>query len=400
MLITPERFNEVNQDFFESLIENGIEENIHLDYKEQLGSNAEIAKDLSSFANNDGGIIIYGMREVNNKPTEIIPLNQPNLREKIDQIARNGIDPSLDIRILPVDVNIEGNEGQIFLIYIPRKYPILHQAVTRGKYYKRTEFTSSQMSNFEIETAFNLAYNYEKRINTLYQNILNDGEYLINIPSPTRMLIHMISIDALNPNESMDLEIIFNNFEDYLRPPGCTFGKKIERNLLGLLVSCGPEPYTDTYVGYVQLYRIGMIEAIDSSLLKPTTQLYGRSYTRPVKKLGMWYLEKNIIDSCENYLKTLEKVGVGLPIYLYLSFTHMKDYEISLIPYVDSFISKYSDMCKKDEILLPRIKIDSFGVDFEKKLKSSFDIFWNVFNQPGSRNYDKNGCFIHNLFKG
>jgi len=50
MLITPDRFNKVNQDFLESLIKNGIEENIHLDYKEQLGSNAEIAKDFSSFA--------------------------------------------------------------------------------------------------------------------------------------------------------------------------------------------------------------------------------------------------------------------------------------------------------------------------------------------------------------
>jgi len=151
------------------------------------------------------------------------------------------------------------------------------------------------MSNFEIETAFNLAYNYEERINTLYQKRLNDlnsGEYHISIPGPTRMLIHMISIDALNANESMNLEIVFNNFEDYLRPPGCTIGRKIERNLLGLLVSCGPDPYTDTYVGYVQLYRIGMIEAINSSLLKSTTPLHGGRYNEPVKKLGMWYLEK------------------------------------------------------------------------------------------------------------
>lgn len=402
MLITPERFNEVNQDFLESLIENGIEENIHLDYKEQLGNNAEIAKDLSSFANNDGGNIIYGMREVNNKPIEIIPINQPNLREKLDQIARNGIDPSLDIRILPIDVDIEGNEGQVFLIYIPRKYPILHQAVKRGKYYKRTEFTSSPMSNFEIETAFKLAYNFEVRINSLYQKRLNDlnsGEYHINIPNPTRMLIHMISIDALNVNESIDLEIVFNKFEDYLRPPGCTLGRNIKRNLHGLLVSCGPDPYTDNFVGYVQLYRSGMIEAIDSFLLKPTTQLLGIHYIKPVKVLGMWFLEKNIIDSCEMYLKALKKVGMGLPIYLYLSFTHVKGYKISLIPYEDTYINKYSDLSKRDEILLQGIKIDDFEVDFEKKLKPSFDIFWNVFNQPGSRNYDKNGRFIHNLFE-
>jgi len=402
MLITPDRFNEVNQDFLESLIKNGIEENIHLDYKEQLGSNAEIAKDLSSFANSDGGNIIYGIREVNNRPTEIIPINQPNLREKLDQIARNGIDPSLDVRIFPIHVNIEGNEGQIFLIYIPRKYPILHQAVKRAKYYKRTEFTSSPMSNFEIETAFKLVYNYEERINSLFQNRLhelNSGEYHVNIPSQTRMLIHMISIDALETNRSLNLGIVFSEFDNYLKPPGCTFGKNIERNLHGLLVSCGPEPFSDNYVGYVQLYRIGMIEAIDSSLMKPTEQLHGRHYNKPVKILGMWYLEKNIIDSCKMYLKTLEKIGAGLPIFLYISFTHLRGYKISLVPYKDSFISRDSDITKRDEILLPRIKIDSFKIDFEEKLKTSFDVFWNAFNQPGSRNYDEKGRFINQIYK-
>lgn len=400
MLITPDRFNDVNQDFLESLIKNGIEENIHLDYKERLGNNAEIAKDLSSFANSDGGNIIYGIREVNNKPKEIIPINQPNLREKLDLIARNGIDPSLDLRIFPIDVNIEGNEGQVILIYIPRKYPILHQAIKRGKYYKRTEFTSSPMSNFEIETAFKLVYNYEERIHSIFQNRLhelNNGKYHINIPNQTRMLIHMISIDALIANKSIDLEIVFNNFEDYLKPPGCTFGRKIKRNLHGLLVSCGPEPISDTYVGYVQLYRNGMIEAINSSLMKPTEQLHAKRYNSPVKKLGMWFLEKNIIGSCEIYLKTLEKIGANLPIFLYISFTHIKGYKISLIPYGSSFINGDSDITKIDEILLPRIKIDSFEIEIEEKLKPSFDIFWNAFNQSGSRNYDENGKFIDDL---
>ena len=86
------------------------------------------------------------------------------------------------------------------------------------------------MSNFEIETAFNLAYNYEERINSLYQkrlNEINSGEYHINIPSPTRMLIHLISIDALDVNESMDLEIVFNNFKDY----EISFLEKVAENI-------------------------------------------------------------------------------------------------------------------------------------------------------------------------
>jgi len=242
----------------------------------------------------------------------------------------------------------------------------------------------------------------EEKVNKVFQYRfieLNKGEYFINIPSPTRMLIHMISIDALDANRTFDLEIMFNNFENYLKPPGCTLGRNIMRNLQGLLVSCGPDPYSDNYVGYVQLYRNGMIEAIDSSLLKPTTHLHGRRYNRPKKILGTWILEKSIIQLCKRYLNTLEKIGAGLPIYLFLSFTHMRDYKISLVPYKDPLIREDSDRAKVDEILLPRIKIDDYEIDFEKKLKSSFDLFWNVFNQPGSRNYDENGHFISDIFK-
>ncbi len=303
---------------------------------------------------------------------------------------------------MPVDVKSEGIEGQVFLIYIPRKYPILHQAVKRGKYYKRTEFTSSPMSNFEIETAFKLAYNYEERINSLLQNRLqklNIGEYHINIPNQTRILVHLISIDALDKNNSFNLEIVFKDFMHFLKPLGCTIGKNVKRNLQGILVSCGPDPNSGNYVGYVQLYRKGMIEVIDSFLMKPTTHLHGMHFNKPVKILGMWFLEKNIIDSCKMYLKTLETIGTGLPIFLYISFIHMKDYKISLISYKSSIYIKESEVIKRDEITLPRIKIDSFDINFEKKLKSSFDIFWNAFNIKGSRNYDRNGNFINNLFK-
>ena len=55
----------------EDLINNEVEENLHLDYK-SAGSlskedkkKAEITKDVSAFANSDGGIIVYGICLVN-----------------------------------------------------------------------------------------------------------------------------------------------------------------------------------------------------------------------------------------------------------------------------------------------------------------------------------------------
>lgn len=60
---------EYSIEIIESLIANEVEENIHLDYKASgaLGKKdekkSEIVKDVSAFANSDGGIIIYGLTE-------------------------------------------------------------------------------------------------------------------------------------------------------------------------------------------------------------------------------------------------------------------------------------------------------------------------------------------------
>lgn len=158
MLFEPDKTPDIKQEDLELLIQNMIEESIHLDYKDPqaLNNNAEVAKDISSFANSDGGNIIYGIFEDRHKPSKIIPINEEGLREKIDQIAQNGIDPPLNIKIWPVDVNVEGKIGQVFVIFVPKRYPYLHYAKKNNRFYKRTNFTSTPMSRYEIDVAYRL----------------------------------------------------------------------------------------------------------------------------------------------------------------------------------------------------------------------------------------------------
>ena len=152
MLITPKKFEEINinQKFFETLISNGIEESQHLEYKKQLGSNPEIAKDISSFANSDGGNIIYGITEKEYKPFKISPIKSGK-KEKIDHISLNGIDPPLNIKIWPVDINLEGENGQIYIIYIPPKnthFCILHK--------KMPSFIATERKSYEEVITYKL----------------------------------------------------------------------------------------------------------------------------------------------------------------------------------------------------------------------------------------------------
>lgn len=158
MIIAPNKLTQenINQAFFEQLIQDGIEEDVHLDYKREIDNNSgEIAKDLSAFANSDGGYIVYGIEEEMQKPKNIIPIIGIGIKERLDQIAQSGIDPALNTRIIAIDVNVNGISGQIFLVYIPKKYPILHFAKKKKRFYYRSNFISIPMERYQIEQAYN-----------------------------------------------------------------------------------------------------------------------------------------------------------------------------------------------------------------------------------------------------
>lgn len=198
MLITPNRFEKINQEFLENLIKSGIEENINLDYKRQLDNNSEIAKDLSAFANSEGGNIIYGIDEEKNKPKRINPLVDTNIREKIDNISQNGINPPLNVRIKPIDVNIEGVQGQIFVIYIPRKYPFLHYANTKQRYYKRSNVIIVPMEHYEIEKAFRSQIELRENLENIIKSA--EDEFLKQIGGYNLQIILVINPSVYGKN--------------------------------------------------------------------------------------------------------------------------------------------------------------------------------------------------------
>ncbi|SDD31994.1 AlbA family DNA-binding domain-containing protein [Williamwhitmania taraxaci] len=130
------------------LIKEKIEENLNLDYKasDSLQQNDkkanEISKDVSAFANSDGGVIIYGIREDNqNKhlPESIDPINRSEIsKEWLEQIIQSRIRPRIEnIIIHPIPLEEETN-NLIYVVEIPQSNTA-HQASDR-KYYKRYHY--------------------------------------------------------------------------------------------------------------------------------------------------------------------------------------------------------------------------------------------------------------------
>src|ERR1700733_14819556 len=87
----------------ESLIRNQVPENIHLDYKASPalapGNHCEIAKDVSAFANSDGGLIIYGVEEdkIRHLPVRIDDGVEPKWNhERLEQIIASNVSPRIE----------------------------------------------------------------------------------------------------------------------------------------------------------------------------------------------------------------------------------------------------------------------------------------------------------------
>jgi len=148
----PTKLEEVQQ-----LITDQVQEDIHLDYKDSRAlvngnnmNNSEIAKDISAFANSDGGILIYGVQEKDHLPVRVDDgvENTRVWRERLEQVINSNITRRIDdLRIKQIPVSADKS---IYAVQVPKSYRAPHQEKNTKKYYKRFNFESVAMEDYEI----------------------------------------------------------------------------------------------------------------------------------------------------------------------------------------------------------------------------------------------------------
>jgi hypothetical protein len=142
------------------LVDEEIQESLTLDYKASPAlaradkPRDEMCKDVSAFANSAGGQIIYGIVEKDRKPVKVDDGSDLS-REWIEQVINSNVQPRLDgLVITPVPV---GSGRHAYVLTIPQasgRAP--HQAPDK-KYYKRQNFQSVPMEDYEIRDALRRA---------------------------------------------------------------------------------------------------------------------------------------------------------------------------------------------------------------------------------------------------
>ncbi len=155
-------------DWAKALIERKAPESTFLDYKAQISiagnsNRIEIGKDVSSFANERGGALLYGIPEAEENGVPV-PVNlsecgieiQSNMPEDIESILTDIIVPplpELEIRILDLE---ELSPKSLLMIYHPESWskPHMIEGYKHARYYRRGNFRAVVMTEREIEAAY------------------------------------------------------------------------------------------------------------------------------------------------------------------------------------------------------------------------------------------------------
>jgi len=156
--------SEFNQIDIENIIFSRLEESVNIEFKASGAlSDAnmvkkEISKDVSAMANSDGGILIYGIEERNHVAfsTSFIDGSQYP-KEWLESIIIANIQQRIDgLTIYPI--RFDGDLSKtIYVVKIPKSSKAPHINGDK-KYYKRFNFQSVPMEEYEIRSGYLTVY--------------------------------------------------------------------------------------------------------------------------------------------------------------------------------------------------------------------------------------------------
>lgn len=142
-------------------ISEAAEESLYLEFKSGMAFKEkdencknEIAKDISAFANADGGILIYGIAEKKFRAASIATFDSNIFtKEWLEAILESRIHrPIPNIIIDPIRIGGDIAKS-IFVVRIPRSIYAPHQTYLL-EYWKRQNFRNRKMAEYEIREAY------------------------------------------------------------------------------------------------------------------------------------------------------------------------------------------------------------------------------------------------------
>lgn len=385
----PARLDSIDESHLKALVTNGVRESRSLEFKAQLvwgtdSERREFLADISALANGGGGDLILGIKEDKGAASAVVGLDAfdpDNDKLKMENMIRDGIAPRIiGIRLLPVDLN---NGRRVVIVRVPNSLNRPHMVVLKNwsRFYSRNSAGKYQLDVHELRSAFVASESVMERVRQFRIERIDailQGNTPVPLAGRSCMCIHMIPISAFDPSFSFDIARVQDDRETL--PPIGRRGCNPSVNFDGLLFSTPAR--VGGAIAYVQLFRNGVVEAVDSGRLAPL-EPHGQ---RPDKYIPSVAYEGDIIRAVDDYTRLYRKYETPTPVLMGLSVLNVKGFRLAA-----DYVYDFSSPIDRDHLILPDRLAESLDFDAACFLRPCFDQIWNACGYDRSRNYDEKG---------
>jgi hypothetical protein len=377
----------------QELVENNVLEKRTLEYKSALpggsdGDHREFLADASSFANTNGGDIIFGITEVDGFLKTEIGIDIPNPDTEISRLEnmmRDGINPRISTDFKVIDL---ASQKKFLILRVKPSLEAPHRVTYRGhdRFYRRNSNGKYAMDVAELRTAFLQSSDIVEKIKRFRETRISDIEFG-NTPNPLMnndafIAIHILPLSTFNTSAKIDSNTLAAIRMNQDFRPFYPSGWSHQINLEGIVAyTTYNDPVTRTYT---QLYRSGIIEAVESRVLADYRGTQN-------KLLPTVFIEKNVMLYSEAMINFLSGLDFKPPFYVFLTLVGIKGLHIQM---PDNYINLEKMPIPINRLLLPEVIIESTTDSTTKKFRPIFDMIWNAGGHSQSLNFDANDNFI------
>ena len=343
----------IGTDTLDRLIANGVAESRTLEYKRDLPNpkdkdgKREFLADVTSFANSQGGDLLYGIDAPKGIPTAIAELSVDDPDAELrrwEDIIQSGVEPRIPGLHFRWIASAEGRG--VMLIRVPPSPVGPHRIIFSNwsRFFSRRSNAKYEMDTHELREAFVAGEALPNRIHSLHLQAFDAavrGELPVGLGDDPKAIVSLVPMTYFR--ESRDLDITPENALAPIKPSG--YMDSVEM-IEGVLLHTNPSE-SGAVRSYAITYRQSRIDVV-WTIGRVVHEL--RKDEAPI----VWpkRFEDGVLDAAISGVARLQPFGIEGPWTVHASLTGIRNYHLVVNN------EYWSDPAWRDRVTLPSLRVE------------------------------------------
>lgn len=388
MSIEKANFDAIAEEDLAELIAAQVPEGLRIEYKSAPYGNAgeekrEFLKDISAFANSQGGHLIIGIEEDAGAAKTFVGLGDLDVDAellRLQQVANGGLEPRITgLRMRAVAL---AAGGHVLLCRVPRSWNRPHRVVAQGsnRFYVRHAAGVHQPNVEELRALFTeSASTLEKARDFRLERLeaIQGGIGERPLANEGRVILHIVPVASFSGAVAIDIEEVYA--QHLVFRPMAAEGMTPRFNFHGFINERGGEVNN----GYTQVFRDGRVEATRANII------HERNGERFVPGTA---LERSFFEAYSSYVSGLRDLDVPPPFIIMVTLEGFR----GLNYLIGRNRWENQRPLDGDCLFLPECTLEDYGGEREhhQAVRPAFDALWNAIGYARAQLFDQDGVWV------